>query len=193
MGSYSLVPRPHPHGDCCYPVPRPIPRFLVPGPPAFQRVLNIEKLGMCPGTRLLEIEKMSKIGLLSTKIFRQHLERTQVVRDWRVVQVPEEDAQVIDISTLFTRIRDRVYDPSEPFQQLETDRDATIRAKIGDSKCCNDFQDIPVTGVCIADAESRFGHFIKLYILRGNEQATSSSHATRCGRRNASEVSLKVA
>ena len=37
-----------------------------------------------------------------------------MAREWRVVQVPEEDARITDISTLFTRILDHVYDPLEP-------------------------------------------------------------------------------
>ena len=47
------------------------------------------------------------------------------------MQVPDEDASVIDISGLFTRILERVYDPLEPFVPLEGDRDAPIRAEIG--------------------------------------------------------------
>ena len=38
--------------------------------------------------------------LVSTKILCQYSDRTQVVREWRVVQVPEEDARITDISTL---------------------------------------------------------------------------------------------
>ena len=74
-----------------------------------------------------------------------------MARKWRVVQV--EDEWSTDISTLFTRILDRVYDPLEPFRPLETDRDAPIRAKIGSSQNSTDFQDIPVI-VCIVDAVS---------------------------------------
>ena len=77
--------------------------------------------------------------LVSTKILRQYSDRTQVVREWRVVQVPEEDARTTDISTLFTRILDHVYDPLEPFRPLETDRDAPIRAEIGSSQNSTDF------------------------------------------------------
>ena len=110
-----------------------------------------------------------------------------MVREWRVVQVPEEDARTTDISTLFTRILDHVYDPLEPFRPLETDRDAPIRAEIGSSQNSTDFQGIPVT-VCIADAVSFFGLYIKLFILRENEEATCLQTAQRG--RNAFEVSL---
>ena len=77
--------------------------------------------------------------LVSTKILRQYSDRTQVVREWRVVQVPEEDAHTTDISTLFTRILDHVYDPLEPFRPLETDQDAPIRAESGSSQNSTDF------------------------------------------------------
>ena len=102
--------------------------------------------------------------LISTKIIRQYSSKTQVAREWRVVQVPEEDAAVMDISSLFTRIVEHVYDPLEPFIPLESDRDAPIRAEIGSSQSGSDFQGIPVT-VCVANAVSLFGLYIKLYIL----------------------------
>lgn len=123
--------------------------------------------------------------LVSTKILRQYADRTQVVREWRVVQVPEEDACITDISTLFVRILDHVYDPMEPFRPLETGRDAPIRAEIGSSQNGTDFQGIPVT-VCISDAVG-FGLYIKFYILHENEEASSSQTSRR---RNAFEVSL---
>lgn len=105
----------------------------------------------------------------------------------RVVQVPEEDERSTDISTLFTRILDDVYDPLEPFRPLETDRDAPMRAEIGSFQNSTDFQGIPVM-VFIVDAVSFFGLYIKLYILHENKEATSS-HAIQW-RRNAFEVSL---
>lgn len=111
-----------------------------------------------------------------------------MAREWRVVQVPEENARITDISTLFTRILDHVYDPLEPFRPLETDRDAPIRAEIGTSQNAADFQGIPVT-VCIADAVSFFNLYVKLYILREYEETTCLLQTAPRGR-NAFEVSL---
>ena len=139
---------------------------------------------------VFEIDRDPSIGiynttmLVSTKILRQYSDRTQVVREWRVVQVPEEDARTTDISTLFHRILDYVYDLLEPFRPLKTDQDAPIRAEIGSSQNSTDFQGIPVT-VCITDAVS---FYIKLFILCENEEATCLQTAQRG--RNAFEVSL---
>ena len=118
------------------------------------------------------IDRAALAMLISTKIFRQYSERTQVVREWRVVEIPEEDAQITDISTFYTRILDHVYDPLEPFRPLETDQDTPICAEIGSSQSSADFQGIPVT-VCIADTVSQFGLYFKLYILHENEEARS--------------------
>ena len=55
------------------------------------------------------------------------LQKTEVAREWRLVQVPDEDAAVIDISAgLFHQNHEHVYDRLEPFVQLESDRVAPI-------------------------------------------------------------------
>ena len=101
------------------------------------------------------------------------------------MQVPDEDASVIDISGLFTRILERVYDPLETFVPLEGDRDAPIRAEIESSQSGSDFQGIPIT-ICDANAVSLFGLYIKVYILHKDEGASTSSSTLL--RRNAFEV-----
>lgn len=132
--------------------------------------------------------------LIFTKLFHKFPERTDEVREWRGVPVPEEDARGTDIQTLFTRILNRVYDSMEPFHPgpRDADRNARISAEISNSQA-GAFLSIPVT-VSIAEAisESSFKPlFIKLYIHK-NEQATSL-HTTQCRRRDASVVSLCLA
>ena len=112
--------------------------------------------------------------LISTKILRKHSSKTTVVRDWRVVQVPEEDAAVTSISTLFKRLCDHVYDPMEPFQPTQTDKEAPVRAEIGSSQKGSDFQSIPLS-VMLGDAVNLFGLYIKLYILVEEEENMDAS------------------
>ena len=84
--------------------------------------------------------------LVSTKILHQYSDRTQVAREWRVVQVVEEDARITDIATHFTRILDHMYNPLEPFRPLETN--SPIRAEIGSSQNNTDFQVIQSNRLC---------------------------------------------
>ena len=40
----------------------------------------------------VRVSTVATTMLVSTKILRQYSDRTQVAREWRVIQVPEEDA-----------------------------------------------------------------------------------------------------
>ena len=64
---------------------------------------------------------------ISTKIIRQYSSKIEVVRECKIVQVPDEDAAVIDISAVFFhQNHEQVYDRLEPFVPLESDCVAPI-------------------------------------------------------------------
>ena len=70
-------------------------------------------------------------------------------KPWRVVSLPDADSKAIDISTLFVRISNKVYDALDPFILSPTQRGAPIRAEIGRSQK-GDFQDVSLS-ICVAD------------------------------------------
>ena len=102
--------------------------------------------------------------LVSTRILIQNGRRTHVVRDWRVVSIPEEDASRTDILRLYTGICEHSYDALEPFSPPSESRNAPVRALIGRAQNAMDFQDVPLN-VCVADAVSLFGVYIKFIIM----------------------------
>ena len=82
----------------------------------------------------------------------------QVARDWRVVNIPEEDVKQTDIFRLYVGIVDHTFDSLEPYNPPIGSRDAPVRTlKTLNAK---DFQDIPLN-VCVADAVALFGVYIK--------------------------------
>ncbi len=123
--------------------------------------------------------------LLSTKILVQLSTKTTLVRDWRIVNIPNEDSRSIDVATLFSRILEHVYDPFEPFVPTTADISASIRAAIGGSQH-GDFQDLPLT-VCVADVV-QFGVYMKFFIISDPEVIVACSSTSNI--RNAAEVSF---
>lgn len=108
-------------------------------------------------------------------------DETTLARDWRVVNIPDEDSRGIDVATLFRRILDHFYDPLEPFVPAPADYSASIRAAVGRSQQ-GDF-------VCVADVV-QFGVYMKFFVLR---DAASEATAVSSNIRNAAEVSFFVA
>ena len=119
--------------------------------------------------------------LVSTKILIQLSSKTTLARDWRVVNIPEEDSRTIDVATLFSRIAEHVYDPLEPLVLTAADATASIRAAVGASQQ-GSFQGLPLA-VCVADA-IQFGIYMKFFIIRSDEVLVCASSNT------AAEVSL---
>ena len=113
--------------------------------------------------------------LLSTKIIRQlSINRKVVARDWRVCDVPEEDASQLSVGSFFERILSKTYDQLDPLNVEDGDRNASIRGEIGSSQKGNDFQSISLT-VNIKDAVAHFGLYIKYYMLCENLQSEPAS------------------
>lgn len=77
--------------------------------------------------------------LVSTRILYQYSSKTTVVRDWRVVSIPEEDSRSNDVATLFFRL---CMTPSSADK-------AGIRVEVGSSQAAS-FQGVPLT-VSIAE------------------------------------------
>lgn len=119
--------------------------------------------------------------LFSTRILVQYSTKTTLVRDWRVVNITDDDAMATDVATFFCRILDHVYDILEPIVPTPTDKIAPIRAAIGGSQS-GEFQDIPLA-VHVSDV-AVFGKYMKFYIIREDADIEVS-----CSERNAFEVS----
>ena len=111
---------------------------------------------------------------------------TTLARDWRIVNIPEEDSKAIDIATLFSRILEHVYDPLEPYLPTPADSTAPIRAAVGSSQQ-GSFQDLPLN-VRVADAV-QFGLYLKFFIIRGENEV---SVGTTSNIRNAAEVEFSI-
>lgn len=116
----------------------------------------------------------------------QYATRTALARDWRVVNIPNEDGGSTDVATFFLRMLQHVYDSLEPFVPTQADKEAPIRAAIGSSQK-SDFQDVPLT-VYVADVATMFGVYMKFYILR---EDVDVDVACPSNRRNAFEVSFE--
>ena len=102
--------------------------------------------------------------LISTRILRKYASKTVVARDWRVVDIPDEDAGTTTLSILYQNICSHTYDAMEPFQPTLEDMDAPLKAEIGSTQTGGDFQSLPLT-VCVGEVVRLFGLYIKLYIL----------------------------
>ena len=96
---------------------------------------------------------------------------TRVVRDWRVVSIPDEDSRSIDVATLFFRILDHVYDLMEPFNPYSADKKAAIYVEVGSSQAAS-FQGVPLSA-SIAELVA-FGSYLKFYILHEDQVSTVS-------------------
>ncbi len=102
--------------------------------------------------------------LISTVIIRKLAFRSVIAREWRVVQVPDEDCAATTIVVLYENICKHAYDPMEPFILSVVEEEAALMAQIGSSQTSSDFQSIPVT-ISIGDACSLFGIYLKLFLL----------------------------
>ena len=72
--------------------------------------------------------------LISTRILRRYASKTLVARDWRVVDIPDEDAATTNLSILYQNICSHSYDALEPFQPAPEDVDAPLKAEIGSTQ-----------------------------------------------------------
>ena len=86
--------------------------------------------------------------LVSTRVLIQNGRRTHVVRGWRVVSIPKEDARRTDIAAcIIISICEHDYDAFEPFSPPSGSRDAPVRALIGRAQSAMGFQDVSLN-VC---------------------------------------------
>ena len=72
--------------------------------------------------------------LISTRILRRYASKTLVARDWRVVDIPDENAATTNLSILYQNICSHSYDALEPFQPAPEDVDAPLKAEIGSTQ-----------------------------------------------------------
>ena len=116
---------------------------------------------------------------MSTRIVFQFSSRTVLARDWRVVNIPDDESNSVDFVDVYTKITEHALDPLEPFVLPEDKRNAPIRVKIGRSQNANDFQDVPLT-VKVSEAVSLFGVYVKFFVqcedVPCSSQNTVSSH-----------------
>ena len=131
--------------------------------------------------------KRSRKMLLSTKVLQRKGSKTVLVRDWRVVNIPEEDTSQTDILALYRGVCDHTYDPLEPYTPSANEKDVPLRALIGKTQNGNDFQDIPLN-VNVRDAVALFGVYIKFILcVDGQDSATQQLDVTDSDR-NAFQV-----
>ena len=123
---------------------------------------------------------------MSTRLLIQTGSKTQVARDWRVVNIPEEDVRRTDIFRLYVRIVEHTFDSLEPYSPPVGSKDAPVRALIGKTQNAKDFQDIPLN-VCVADAVALFEVYIKFMIVLAEDEAAVHI-PSEDSRRNAFEV-----
>ena len=107
--------------------------------------------------------------LVSTRIVVQYGARTQIARDWRVVNIPEEDTRRTDILRLYRGIVGHIYDTLETYNPPIGADEAPLRAMIGQTQNAN-FQDIPLN-VCLADTVALFGVYIKFIVNMLEEES----------------------
>ena len=76
---------------------------------------------------------------MSTKLFFQNSESTRVVREWRIVSIPDGN-EGIDVIGLYMGICSHSFDPMEPYVPVEGDR--PIRVQVGKEQMGKDYQDL---------------------------------------------------
>ena len=127
--------------------------------------------------------------LVSTRVVLQYSARKVVVRDWRIVVIPEEDIATASVLSLFEAIVHHTYDALEPLILSPDQRDCPVQAQVNRT-APGSFQDIPMTARLVELVEA-FGMYIKFVLQL--ESATTPSAATcsttQAGK-NAMEVSL---
>ena len=64
----------------------------------------------------------------------QFVSRTVLARDWRVVNVPDDESNIVNFIDLYTKIVEHSLDPLEPFVLPDDKKNAPIRVKIGRSQ-----------------------------------------------------------
>ena len=125
--------------------------------------------------------------LLSTRIVFQFAARTTLARDWRVVNVPDDESNNVNFIDLYVKIVEHSLDALEPLILPEDKKNAPIRVQIGRSQNASDFQDVPLT-VKVSDALALFGVYVKFFV-QCEEPPCSSTSIPGSGR-NAFEVSI---
>ena len=125
--------------------------------------------------------------LLSTRIVFQFAARTTLARDWRVVNVPDDEFSNVNFVDLYVKIVEHSLDALEPLVLPEDKKNAPIRVQIGRSQNASDFQDVPLT-VKVSDALALFGVYVKFFV-QCEEPPCSSTSIPDSGR-NAFQVSI---
>ena len=123
--------------------------------------------------------------LLSSRVVFQFVSRTVLARDWRVVNVPDDESNVVNFIDLYTKIVEHSLDPLEPFVLPDDKKNAPIRVKIGRSQTSSDFQDVPLT-VKVSEAVELFGLYVKFFVQC--EDLPCSSQSVPHSGRNAFQV-----
>ena len=124
--------------------------------------------------------------LLSTKIFIRKGLKTTVVREWTVVNVPDEECRRTDLLALYNCICNHEFDKMEPYFRRVDAGSFPVWAMIGNAQNTNKLQDIPLN-VCVPDAVSAFGLYIKYIVLVDGESIKCTQGVTG-HKRNAFEV-----
>lgn len=104
--------------------------------------------------------------LVSTKVLSKQGVYTKLLRDWRIVSIPDETAEHLDVAALFEGIKSHQFDEHEPLT-LENE-DQPLKVQIGDSQNAKNFQDLPLSAV-VRDVVSMFGLYIKFFLLEDDE------------------------
>ena len=112
--------------------------------------------------------------LISTSIILKSSEKTQVLRDWAIVNVPEENSLTIDVLSLYKAIVSHTFDALETLNLPCELVDNPISAQIGKSPSSKDFQ-------LLLLAARLFGVYIKFFIRDESECSgvTVSSSTTQ--------------
>ena len=104
--------------------------------------------------------------LVSTKVLSKQGMYTKLLRDWRIVSVPDETAAYLNVTALFEGIKSHQFDEHEPLT-LENE-DQPLKVQIGNSQNAKNFQDLPLSAV-VRDVVSMFGLYMKFFLLEDVE------------------------
>ena len=105
--------------------------------------------------------------LVSTKVLSKQGVYTKLLRDWRIVSIPDETAVYLDVTALFEGIKCHQFDEHEPLT-LEKE-DQPLKVQISNSQ---NAKNLPLSAL-VRDVVSMFGLYMKFFLLEDDEGPSS--------------------
>ena len=128
--------------------------------------------------------------LVSTKVLSKQGMYTKLLRDWRIVSIPDETAVYLDVTALFEGIKSHQFDEHELLTFEKEDQ--PLKVQIGNSQNAKNFQDLPLSAI-VRDVVSMFGLYMKFFLLEEDEGPSCAvQQRESLPRLNAFQVSISV-